>query len=135
MSSSPAILGEPQQVQVSLPLEPGIAPTLARVGARMISHRQRMWRGGLAWALCWGLALVFLPIPIVHFVLVPAFVITGPIVAWKRFSKTAVIESGEVGCIRCQKPVPIEEPQFGWPVGLFCKACGVTLRLQPVGEA
>jgi len=135
MGEPTGIEGTAQTVEVSLPLEPSHAPSRAELQVRPLSSHRRALRAGLAWGLCWAIALAFLPVPIVHFILVPAFLITGPVVAWKRFSKTVVVERGTLQCIRCRAPVPIEEPHFGWPVGLFCKACGVTLRLQPPAAA
>lgn len=118
-------------VEVRIALEEGRPTSAGEVHTRPLRHPERVLRGIKWLILFWALAAAFIPIPILHFILVPSFLIAGPLVAWKRAAATAVIEAGQVRCARCAQPVPIEERLYGWPAELFCKACGVSLLIAP----
>src|SRR5690349_21813294 len=71
------------------------------VRIREWSKRDRSRRALKFWGGAWILALALVPIPIVHFVLVPALIIAGPIGAWVISTQGASILGGESVCPEC----------------------------------
>src|SRR3569833_1547236 len=58
----------------------------------VFSPQDRVMRAAKVWGLCWLLATITLFIPIAHFVLVPGFLLAGPIWAIKRYGVTLALE-------------------------------------------
>lgn len=97
------------------------------------SRRERTSRAVLGWAACWGLAIVAIFIPVLHFVLVPALVIAGPLVARSRWRERATVLGVRGPCPGCGAPQQTElrqpaEESMPWR----CADCGrpLVLRLE-----
>lgn len=94
-----------------------------------LSTAQRMSRGLNGALLIWAMALVALFIPLLHFVLVPALLVAGPLVGFARFRRRARIGPGDFGCPACGSKVVLEGAVFGWPAHSHCGGCGGRLEL------
>ena len=83
--------------------------------AHVIDHakRDRVRRAVLGWAACWGAAIAALFLPLLHFVLVPALLIAGPVLGMARLGEKRTIT-------RISGP---------------CPECGAALSLKPGGSA
>jgi hypothetical protein len=92
---------EPRTVQVSLSF-PGEPPTPAVAALRDWTPLERTRRAVFGLALMWCLAGIFLPIPPIHWVLVPACLLAGPVLAVLRFSEKTRIETLTGACPRCK---------------------------------
>ena len=63
---------------------------------------ERLRRAVMPAALCWCVAGLLLPIPIVHFVAPPLLLLAGPVVfLWRFFTRSSFTEVVGV-CPRCQ---------------------------------
>ncbi len=84
----------------------------------------RTTRAITALVVCWVIAAVTVFIPIAHFVLVPAFFIAGPIVAFSRFRQQDSKEKVEGTCPRHNGPitVPMENTDT-LPKWTYCPEC------------
>ena len=73
----------------------------ARVTVARHAPAARTQRALKALAICWGLALATILIPIAHFVLVPGFFIAGIVLGLRKLNEPATVT--EVGgvCPRC----------------------------------
>ncbi|NOY63425.1 MAG: hypothetical protein GXP10_09815 [Gammaproteobacteria bacterium] len=90
----------------------------------------RMRRAVKTLAIMWGIALVTLFIPLAHFVLVPAFLIMGPILAVKRYKLAEVVEKATGACPKCGDDMTIElEPEDKLPHWTYCPLCNTPLQL------
>ena len=69
--------------------------------------QERMIRALKMGGLCWGFALVSILIPLAHFVLVPSFLIAGPIVGMYFYRLESMVIGGSGNCPACQKPFQI----------------------------
>ncbi len=102
----------PSPVSVSL-LEQGLA--------------QRLRRAAIALGVCWALALVSVFIVLAHFVLVPAFFVAGPVLAYLRFRTVRVVTRIHGACPRCGIEQDFRPPSWGRTID--CPHCKNQLRL------
>lgn len=103
------------------------------------TSRERLARAGKLLALCWGLAVIAVFIPIAHFFLVPLFLIAGPVMAYLKYRVTELAEKAEGVCPECQASVSIAlEPADRLPKWTYCPACNKPVQLvyhtAPVGQ-
>lgn len=97
------------------------------------SARERATRAALVLALWWALALLSVLIPLAHFILVPLFLITGPVMAYKRYREVDVSERVEGHCPVCRNAItlklgPAEKPVL-WK---YCPVCQEPLSCESV---
>ncbi len=106
------------------------AASVAELHSRTFSNGERMVRAGKILAICWGLALITLFIPIAHFFLVPTFLIAGPVMAFMKYKVETVLEEAHGVCPECSESVDIElDPGDKLPKRTYCPACNKPLQL------
>jgi len=92
--------------------------------------RQRRQRAATVWALLWALALASVLIPLVHFVLVPALLIAGPVAAYFRYRVEAVVETAVGECPLCHQSITLPlDSSTELPHWDNCPECGGHLQL------
>src|SRR3989344_5123058 len=64
----------------------------------------------------WLIAFCAIPIPLVHFFVVPIFFILGFIVTIKKYSREQIIRSAKVPCPNCKHDFLIENIDASWPL-------------------
>ena len=93
---------------------------------------ERMRRATLSWLACWGLAVAAVFIPVLHFVLVPALVIAGPLLGMARLSERATLERVTGACPACDHALALAlKGKLAESVPFRCEACGRPLELAP----
>ena len=96
-----------------------------------LTREERMKKGFKASGIFWLLAVCCLPIPLMHFILVPLNLALGGIKAWSFWTSQAVINDGHTKCPRCQAAVTFTDQPEKWPLKILCQACGYQVRLYP----
>lgn len=87
------------------------------------SPQERMIRSAKAFGL-WGLAAVAAVfIPMLHFILVPAFILIALFMAANALFDVFFIESGEITCARCGTATGIETQGETYPITIDCEHC------------
>lgn len=116
------------RVRLSFPGEPATTAT-ATVHEWTPLERARRTVFGLG--LMWGLAGVSIFLPILHFVLVPGFLLAGPLVAILQFTETRRIKSMKGSCPRCKvdRDFPLEL-RFNGKRSFTCDGCGNLIGLE-----
>src|SRR5262249_33361169 len=130
--------------------EPSLAePLPSRVAAEFVYHhrasaadlsiaehgsRDRALRAVRAWVGCWAAAVAAVFIPVLHFVLVPALLLSGPLVALARWREHVTILGADGPCPACgatQHPRP--RSTASEHMGFRCESCrrALQLRLPP----
>ncbi len=71
------------------------------------AKNERLARAGKLLGIFWGLAVVTLFIPLAHFLLVPGFLIAGPIMAFVRYRVDESMEKVSGECPTCHEEVDI----------------------------
>ena len=97
--------------------------TTGSVHLQIWDQKERMKRALRLLALCWGIGLFCVILPLVHFFLVPSFLIAGPICASIVYAKDRMILGGKGTCPHCKKDLPIAKSPDRWPLSDLCTAC------------
>lgn len=106
-------------------------PTTGAVKVSPLSAGARVGRTVKTLLILWAVALGCIPLPGLHFVLVPGFFIAGIVFAVLRSRASVVLDEKELACPKCGKPVPVEPGTTGWPAKLLCNECSSRLVLTP----
>ena len=93
----------------------------------------RIRRAAKIWAGCWAAAALSVLIPVAHFLLVPAFFLAGPIVAFSRWRQVSSVLGGDGACPACGAPMWIAENADEWPLFQLCESCRTTIRIEKSG--
>lgn len=110
---------------------PGHADTPVRLHEVQWTRAQRTQRALQALGLCWAAAVAAVFLPVLHFVLVPALLLAGPIAALARYREARSLLGYEGVCPACsaalveRRALPSHEE-----VALRCDACGRGLVLR-----
>ena len=90
----------------------------------------RIQRALLRLALLWALAGLSLFIPLAHFVLVPGFLIAGPVAAVMVYRSTQARDRAEGRCPVCGEEISIKlEAKDEIPKWTYCPACNAALQI------
>lgn len=103
-----------------------------KIRVRYWNRRERVLRALKFGGLCWGAALVSVLLPLLHFVLVPSFLLAGPIVGYFILVQTSVVLGGEGVCPGCQAQLPIIRAPDRFPISDVCARCCRGLKVEPV---
>ena len=101
----------------------------ANVSIQTLSNRDR-WKATLKLlGILWGLALASLFVPLAHWVLVPGFLLAGPIAAFFTFRTERHLLAGTLSCPLCEEAIGYKRQSAHWPVGMTCPKCRNLLEL------
>lgn len=109
----------------------GSPATVAHVEVETLTLQQRVVRSLVIIGLATGLAVVALPIPLVHFVLVPASLILGLVMGMNRFRQREIFLLARGSCPFCgtEQRLGLAGRAFRLPRQVHCKNCGRALHL------
>ena len=80
------------------------------------SNAERVKRAAKILGICWGLAVVTLFIPLAHFILVPSFLLAGPIMAYMKYRVVESVEGAQGLLPAVQRPHPARRGPRRQPV-------------------
>ena len=97
---------------------------------RNVAPRERRIRAAKIWGWMWLCALLSVPVCGLHIVLVPAFLIAGPITAYLRYRRSEVPDRASGSCPSCNKDLDLAlKSSDRLPKRVYCPACNATLYL------
>lgn len=97
---------------------------------RAYTPRERLIRALKVLGLYWGLAVLAIAIPLAHFVLVPAFLIAGPIMAYLRYRMAARSDRVTGRCPVNHNDIVISlGPKERPPLWKYCPVCKSPLHI------
>ena len=73
----------------------------ATVNVRQHRRPDRLRRAARAWAGCWGAAIAAVFLPVLHFVLVPALLVGGPLYAMVMMRERVTVLGADGDCPAC----------------------------------
>ena len=79
--------------------------------------------------ITWGITILFLFIPVLHFVLVPAGILFGLFRFYRAFGFQVVLLNGSINCPKCQHAYPAKNEAFNWPKIEVCPNCQTDLTI------
>lgn len=129
MASSPApgtrVLEAPARLRY-----PGKEPVPAVVTLRRRSRRDRTVAVARAWAISWLAAVAAIFVPVLHFVLVPALLVGGPLYALSLRNEHTTLLRARGTCPACGAAVAhAQKGRAAASMALRCDACGRALEL------
>ena len=104
--------------------------TRGEVRILSLAPHGRVARAAKMLALMWALAIVSILVPGVHFILVPGFLVAGPVLAFKVARERSLVLGGEGTCPACGELVPISKGAEEWPQTDVCLHCQAFLRIE-----
>jgi hypothetical protein len=109
----------------------GAEPAEALVVVESLPLRARLARAGAVGGAGLALALIALPIPLVHFVLVPGALLLGIILGGIRLGQQEIFASAEGACPFCgtRQRLGLAGRVFRLPRRVFCSNCQRELDL------
>lgn len=81
--------------------------------------------------LFWGLALLSVFLPVIHFFLVPAFILSGLAAAVRARKHRQEIVQGSVSCPNCSALNQLQKKSVLWPQTETCASCSCVFRIVP----
>jgi len=82
------------------------------------------------WVICWILAIVSIPIILAHYILVPGFLIAGPLMARSRLKQIAEMEKVEGECPHHHGPFTLKmEKTDVLPKWAYCPECDKGIQI------
>lgn len=111
------------------------ATTQGQIRIQDWNQRERTLRALKFGGACWGAALVSIIIPLLHFLLVPVFLLAGPIVAFIVMGQKSVVLGGEGICPKCQAFLPIARAALRFPISDLCTCCQSSVKIESQEEA
>jgi hypothetical protein len=125
----PPAAGDFTEVPVTLTVF-GATPVPAVAVVQRRSLASRMGRAGVGLAVAWLLAFPAIFLPVLHFVLVPGFVIGGVVLAAQRLREDRTLARVEGTCPRCRAALDATPGgRFRLPRSVQCLHCKNTLTL------
>jgi len=90
----------------------------------------RTKRAVTIWIVCWVLAVLSIPIILAHYILIPAFLIAGPILARARIKQTTEMEKVEGQCPHHNGPFTLKmEKTDLLPKWAYCPECDKGIQI------
>lgn len=128
MASSPSgtrVFEAPAQLRY-----PGKEPSAAVVNLRRRGRRDRLAAVARTWAISWLAAVAAVFLPVLHFILVPALLIGGPLYALSMRDEHTTLLRASGACPACGVPVAHAQARRATAtVALRCDGCGRALEL------
>lgn len=81
-------------------------------------------------AFFWLVAIGSVLIPILHFVLVPLFLVLGVFFAVRTYRSEGAIIAGTTTCPHCKAEITVQPSELQWPVTEICQSCARVVRLR-----
>lgn len=126
-------MAKPEHVglKVTLKSSHGNGTEQGEIFVQYLDSRQRLLRSLKVMGLIWGLALVSIFIPLAHFVLVPSFLIAGPIVARQIYQQEKIVLGGKGLCPKCHQDFQIVKGELTFPLTDVCGKCFENVEITP----
>jgi hypothetical protein len=96
-----------------------------------LSTGARVARASKRAAIFWAIALVCVLIPMLHFVLVPAFLLIGIIMFAKTMSQAQLIWNADGECPACHAKTHFDGPINAVESKEICPSCRTLLKIKP----
>jgi hypothetical protein len=104
--------------------------TTGELQTTLYDSGDRMKRALLRLAASWAAAGVTLFIPLAHFVLVPGFLIAGPVLAVAAYRMQWARDHASGQCPVCKADIKIDlDAKENLPKWTYCPACNASLHL------
>lgn len=108
----------------------GLSPLTTKLPLVEIPKRERVLRAGKSLGILWACAVGAAFIPMLHFILVPGFLLAGILFAANGYSDDQRIGDPKLTCLKCKSPLSLKDLADQFPKYLRCESCGAEHRLE-----
>lgn len=92
--------------------------------------RDRLVRAVKMLGMVWALAVLAVFVPLAHFVLVPALLIAGPVVAYGRYKAGTTANHAAGTCPTCKEDMKLPlQPADHLPMWTYCPKCSAPIQV------
>ena len=112
-------------------IQPNDGPSTAGVlYVANFDNQERLKRAAIMWGSCWLFAVLSVPVIIAHWILVPGFLLAGPIMGLRRYKVVSAIERVDGICPVCKASVIVPmEADDTLPKRTYCPKCSGPIQL------
>jgi hypothetical protein len=96
--------------------------------------RDRVIRSAKFAGMFLGLAALALLMPLLHFVLVPTFLLASPLIAFFVYGQASAVIGGEGKCPSCKNAFTIAKSLNRFPLDDLCSHCHQTVKIHLLEE-
>lgn len=107
-------------------------PTQGEIHIEHRDDKARLKQALMFWLGGWALAAISVFFPLAHFVLVPGFLIGGPVVGYFKYKQVSRITGGKSVCPVCQSELPISAGNLQFPFEELCNQCWKKIKVDLV---
>lgn len=113
----------------------GAPPSHASIELRTLSRRERIRRGLTAVGAGFAVAVLALPIPIVHFAVPPVSILAGLVFGVRRALQREIVSTAQGHCPFCgmDQTLGLNGSRLRLPRDLKCRSCLQLLTLESAG--
>jgi len=122
--------GQGQRVSIVALAHQDQQPSAGEVRLQSWTTAERWARAAKSLGTLWLLAAVSVLLPVAHFVLVPGFLIAGPIVAFLTGRQSSGVLGGAGVCPACHGETALGASKVTWPLFDVCVNCEAQLRVE-----
>jgi hypothetical protein len=102
---------------------------------RIRSERERFWRAAKAWGIGWGIMVVSAFVPIAHWILVPSFLLIGPLLGFSAYGQDRVVTRGSGKCPECHNELTVTPGSYKDELWAHCAHCRAYVNIAvPSGQ-
>lgn len=106
--------------------------TQGRALRRTLPKGERVQRAARVGAIGTAATLGAVLIPILHFVLVPAFFVLTAVIAVTTYLEDGEVIEAEIACPNCHHAITWQRQSEDWPKTTRCPGCSYTLKIEIV---
>lgn len=99
------------------------------LGLAPLTSAERWKRAFKVLGITWGAALLCVLVPVLHFVLVPLFIVVGLALFYRQLSFRMLLDAGRLPCPACKTEFQTKQVAFNWPRYERCTHCQCELIL------
>lgn len=100
-----------------------------------LSMFERMFSAAGALAVCWFAGVIFIAVPVMHFVLVPLAAVAGLVAFGFKLTRHERRTETSIKCPGCMALLRVKPAAFNWPIKENCGECRIGLIIEPRIEA
>lgn len=117
-----------ERKEMPIRLEAGGKFSQGKVIVNLYSTNEKQKRAWKALFLFLGLGIVSVILPLVHFFLVPGFLLASPFAYRWAKQQSGVLANLDGPCPFCEKPLAYKGGGLQWPLRFGCPSCGEPVK-------